>query len=188
MWLLASMPRSAAPNANGAGNDPMLLEVLPRVDTVENLLTGQFLEHSRIPPPPQQQPPSQPHQDSAPAAQKYSEQAFWHNLGRFVSIRDDHPAAVKDINDALAALRGILGMLENRDVLYSIAIGRHIGGRMLEFHPQRHLVASTNDQNDDINKLKVAHQFVEGEDQRGTTQVIQRICSMAIRSWILAKQ
>ncbi|KAF2171171.1 hypothetical protein M409DRAFT_63549 [Zasmidium cellare ATCC 36951] len=187
VWLLACMPRSAATNANGAGSDPILLELLPRIDTVENLLTGQFLENSRIPPPPQQ-PPSQPHQDSAPAAQKYNEQSFWHNLGRFVSIRDDHPAAVKDINDALAVLRGILSMLENRDVLYSIAIARHIGGRMPEFHPQRHLVASTNDQNDDINKLKVAHQFVEGEDQRGTTQVIQRVCSMAIRSWILQKQ
>lgn len=188
VWTLASMPRAAASNANGAGNDPLLQELLPRVETVENLLTGQFLEQNRIPPPPQQPGPSQPHQDHTPAHQKYNEQSFWHNLARFASIRDDHPATVKEVNDALNLLRGILNMLENRDVLYSVAVARHIGGRLPDFNPQRHVVASSNDPNDDMNRLKVAKQFVELEDQRGTTQVIQRVCSMAIRSWGLQKQ
>ncbi|CAK3888843.1 White-opaque regulator 1 [Lecanosticta acicola] len=187
VWLLAAMPRSAASTANGTGNDPLTQELLPRIDTVEHLLTGQSLDPSRVPPPPQQPPPGEPHQDSSTANQKYNEQSFWHHLGRFTSLRDDNPAVLKDINDALQNVRVILSMLENRDVLYSIAIARHIGGRTLDFHPQRHLVASSNDPNDDVNKLKVAHQFVEGEDQRGTTQVIQRICSMALRSWVLQK-
>ncbi|KAK4547317.1 hypothetical protein LTR36_000972 [Oleoguttula mirabilis] len=170
VWHLAVMPRSSAADR----------DLVARVDTLENLLTGQFLDPSRIPSPPQpgtEQP-------------NYSELTFWHNLGRLVSIRDDRadPSAMRQINDALGAMRGILGMLENRDVLYSMAVARHIGGRVPEFHPHRHLVASTNDANDELNKLNVAHRFVESEDQRGTSQPIQRICGMALRSWALQKQ
>ena len=187
VWMLAAMPRSAVSAGNVVGSDPMTQELLPRIDTVEYLLTGQFLDPSRVPPPPQQPSASETQQDQTAANQKYNERGFWHHLGRFVSLRDDTPGALKSVNDALHDVRLILNMLENRDVLYSIAIARHIGGRMPEFHPHRHLAATTNDPADDINKLKVAHQFVEGEDQRGTTQVIQRVCSMALRSWILQK-
>lgn len=185
VWLLAAMPRNAAHQANGAGSDSPLQELLPRIDTLEKLLTGQFLHPQAVPPPPSQQSVSQP---SLEEHNKYNERAFWYHLARFVSLRDDNPAALQEVNDALVGVRGVLNMLENRDVIYSIAVARHVGGRMPEFHPQRHLVASSNDPNDDLNKLKVAHQFVEGEDQRGTTQPIQRICSMAIRGWILQKQ
>ncbi|KAI7361886.1 hypothetical protein KC336_g21766 [Hortaea werneckii] len=85
-------------------------------------------------------------------------------------------------------MRGILGMLESRDVLYSIAIGRHVGGRMPDFHPARPSIATTNDPADEVNKLKVAHAFVEAEAQKGTTQVIQRVCGMALRGWSLLKE
>lgn len=187
VWQLAAMPRFAASTANGSGADPAVYELLPRIDAMENLLTGQYLDPSRIPSPPQQPPPSES-RDSQQANQKYNELFFWHHLARFVAVRDDNPAALKDVSDALLTLRNVLNMLENRDVLYSMAITRHIGGRMPDFHPQRHLVTSTNDPNDDVNKLKVAQQFVEDEDQRGTTHVIQRMCSMAIRSWMLQKQ
>ncbi|KXT07386.1 hypothetical protein AC578_533 [Pseudocercospora eumusae] len=189
VWQLATMPRTAAQQTNGAGvgADPLLQEVLARIDVLENLLTGQFLDPSRIPPPPQQQAP-QPGQEPATANQKYNERSFWHHLGRFVYLRDDTTSAQKEIDDTLNIMRNILSMLENRDVLYSIAIGRHIGGRMPDFHPQQHLVASNNDPNNPVTKLSIAHSFVESEDQRGTTQVIQRICSMAIRGWILSKR
>ncbi|KAK5134965.1 hypothetical protein LTR08_005917 [Meristemomyces frigidus] len=170
VWHLAVMPRSSSSH----------LDLVARIDTLEALLTGQFIDASSVPSFPQ-------HTTEQP---KYNEQAFWHNLGRFVSIHDERPdpSATKQVNDVLGAMRGILGMLENRDVLYSMAVARHIGGRMPEFHPHRHLVASTNDPNDELNKLKVAHQFVESENQRGTTEVIQRFCGMALRSWALQKQ
>lgn len=45
------------------------------------------------------------------------------------------PMVLPEINEALASMRAILAMLESRDVLYSIAIARHIGGRMPDFHP-----------------------------------------------------
>lgn len=175
VWHLAAMPRSAslANSANGTMNDRMTADLLPRIDTMEQLLTGQFLPQSRMVPPPASQP-----------------EVFWHELSRFTSIRDDvpDPDSLRDIKDALGIMRGALGMTENRDVLYSIAIARHIGGRSTEFHPPRPVVPQTDDPNDEVKKLQVAYQFVESEDQRGTTQVIQRICGMAIRSWILQKR
>jgi len=173
VWNLTLMHRSSFPGS----------DLSARIDTLQNLLTGQFLDPTRLPAPPQPDLPPE----------KQNEQAFWHNLGRFTAIRDDgngdNPTtSSRQIADTLAAMRGLLGMQENRDVLYSIAIGRHIGGRMLEFQPPRRLVATSNSPNDEVNKLKVAHQFVESEDAQGTTQVIQRICSMALRSWTLQKR
>ncbi|GAB7363866.1 hypothetical protein MBLNU230_g4430t1 [Neophaeotheca triangularis] len=175
IWQFACMPR------NTPQRDAHTWEVLPRIDTVENLLTGQFLPPTRIPPPPR--PGSFP-QD------KEDEQGFWHNLGRFVSLRDDQPdsTVLQHVNDTLGGMRGILGMIEARDVLYSLAIARHIGGRMTEFHPGRRLVASTNADHEDLSKLVVAQDFTAQEEQRGTTQVVQRICGMSIRSWALQKQ
>lgn len=188
VWLLATMPRTYHRMSNGTANDPALQELLPRIDVVEDILTGQYLDPGRVSPSPQHQPPMPPGTDSAAVNQKFNERSFWHHLARFVAVRDDHPNVQGEIDDALSTMRNLLHMLENRDVLYSLAVARHIGGRMPEWHPNRHLVASSNDQNDPVGKLKVAQQFVESEDQRGTTQVIQRICSMAIRSWILQKQ
>lgn len=186
VWQLATMPRTANSSYNSPnGASSALYALLPRIEVVEKLLTGQFLDPSRIPP-----HPSMPSQKEPDQNRSYNEQAFWHNIGKFVSLRDDtaNPTVLDNVNDTLSAIREILSMLENRDVLYSLAIARHIGGRMAEFHPERRLVATTNDPHDDVNKLIVAHRFVETEDQRGTNQVIQRICGMSIRSWMLQKQ
>lgn len=188
VWLLATMPRNLHRMMNGTANDHVLQELLPRLDVVENLLTGQYLDPSRVSSPPQHQPPMPPGTDSSAVNQKFNERSFWHHLARFVAIRDDNSNVQREVDDTLTTLRNLLHMLENRDVLYSLAVARHIGGRMPDWHPQRHLVASTNDPNDPMGKLRVAQQFVESEDQRGTTQVIQRVCSMAIRAWILQKQ
>lgn len=182
VWQLALMPRSAQ-SAMGARIDQHTSDVLPRIRTVEHLLTGQFLSPDQAPP----QPPQASEYQNNHA--KYNELNFWYHLGRFASIRDDNsdPNGLREINDALGAMRGILGMMENRDVLYSLAIARHIGGRLPDFHPGQPIQAPSNDPGDDVNKLKIAYQFVEAEDQKGTTQVIQRVCGMAIRSWTLQK-
>lgn len=180
VWQLALMPRFAY--RAGKFSDQITLDALPRIETVERLLTGQYVSQTQVPP-----PPAAEHQNDHA---KYNERNFWHSLGKLASIRDDNsdPNSTHQINDCLSVMRGILGMMENRDVLYSLAVARHIGGRMPDFHPQRPIVAVTNDANDDVNKFKVAHQFVESEDQRGTTQVIQRVCGMAMRGWVLQKQ
>nr|POE56878.1 hypothetical protein CFP56_70130 [Quercus suber] len=172
VWQLACMPRKAL--------DPSISSsLLHRLDVVESLLTGGFIDAQTVAVPPSQ---------SSSNEQQY-EQLYWHDLGRFTAARDDgsDAAAQQTINDALGRMRTYLGMMENRDVLYSIAIVRHIGGRMPDFHPHRHSQATSNDPYDDLNKLKVAYAHVQNEDQRGLTQVIQRICGMALRSCLLQK-
>lgn len=186
VWQLATMPRSASfsYDANGRVADPLTHEVLLRIDVIEHLLTGQFLLKERMPRP--------QHRESDYQGDRalYELHRFWHQLGRCTSIRDDasDPQGALQISEALGMMRGDLGMIESRDVLYSLAIARHIGGRLLDFNPPNHVVPQTNDMEDDVKKLQVAQQFIEMEDQKGTTQVIQRICGMAIRSWILQKQ
>ncbi|KAK3708904.1 hypothetical protein LTR37_011234 [Vermiconidia calcicola] len=180
VWQLAMMPRSARGPAGGI--EPPIPELLSRLETLECILTGQFLSRSTIP-----SPPAPEHQhDHA----RYNQYNFWHQLGRFAAARDDtsDPSALREINDSLAIMRGILGMMENRDVMYSIAIARHIGGRSQDFLPPQSVVTPVDDMNSDVKKLQVAQHFVSVEDQKGTTQVIQRVCGMAIRGWILQKQ
>ncbi|KAK3117499.1 hypothetical protein LTR53_001099 [Teratosphaeriaceae sp. CCFEE 6253] len=170
VWQLARMPRSSQSS----------MDIGQRVDVLENLLTGHFLEPSRIPRPPG------PDQDEV----QHSKQLFWHHLALFTAARDDgrDPTAHRQIHDSLAVMRRILNMLESRDVLYSIAMARYVGGRLPDFHPQRHYVAPSPDAQDEVNKLNVAVHFVQQEDQKGTMQVIQRVCSMALRAWALQKQ
>lgn len=182
VWQLAAMPRSASrvSDVNGAATDQLTDDVLSRIDILEHLLTGQYLAVEKIPP-----PPSSNHHHHT----EYNERHFWHQLATFVSVRDDsdEPRNEAAIDAALNAMRAILGMMENRDVLYSLAIARHIGGRVAEFHPRQQL-GRPDHPNSEIHKLEVARHFVEVEDQKGTTQVIQRICGMAMRSWTLQKR
>lgn len=176
VWQLAAMPRSVPQH------DQLILDVLPRIDTVEKLITGDYLPTDRVPPPPSAAERSD--------GIKYNERNFWHQLGSFISHRDDSgdPATTQSINENLNTMRGILGIMENRDVLYSLAIERYIGGRMDEFHPRRPLIAPSNDPNDEVGKLEVARRHIEHEEQKGLTQVIQSICRMISRGWILQKQ
>lgn len=180
VWQLAIMPRSASMSNGPNGQAPDQHDLLQRIDIIQHLITGNYLPQSKVP-----SPPSQIYGNL-----KHNEQLFWHQLGKFCSIEDVNPEipAHQQINDCLNAMRGVLGMMENRDVLYSLAIVRYIGGRLNEFHPKQPLPTTTNDPNDEINKLEIARRFVENEDARGTTQVIQRICGMAMRGWILQKQ
>ena len=181
VWKLAEMPRSTPHpnNTNGLSTDPLTTDLLPRISTLETLLTGQFLPPSRTPPPPDYR--------SDEAAQ--DRQTFWHHLGHFTSLRDDTPDADthREIADVLALLRGILRGLENRDVLYSIAIARSVGGRLAEYHPPLRVQALSEDPNDEVKKLQVAVDFVAAEERGGTTQVVQRVCGMAVRGWGLLK-
>ncbi|KAK1079240.1 hypothetical protein LTR33_006554 [Friedmanniomyces endolithicus] len=174
VWHLATLPRSS----------PAFPDLLARLDILENLLTGHFLDLARIP-----APPSQNMDD-----EQYNQHLFWHHLALFTAARDDQrhdPSSAHHhhIDASHAEMRGILQMLENRDVLYSIAVGRHFGGRMPGFHPSRQILASStpSDVNDEVGKLRVAVRFVQQEDEKGTTQVAQRVCGMALRAWGLQK-
>ena len=176
VWQLIVMPCSRI-------TDPSVGELLPRIEVLESLITGNILNTASI--------PSEPRTDQIPGtpASRLNELAFWNRIGCITAARDDLPDAItlREVDAGLNGMRSTLGMLESRDVLYSIAIARHIGGRLPEFM-LRPLVAVNDDPTLDVNKLKVAHDFVEAEEQRGTTQVVQRVCSMALRAWSLQKQ
>ena len=181
VWHLASMPRLPPNGLNGVSPDQPTADLLPRLDTLEALLTGQFLPASHLPPPPS------PHNTDEATLDR---QTFWHELAHFTSLRDDTAATQRDINASLALLRGMLRGLENRDVLYSIALARHVGGRMVEFDPLLRVVLApaSEDPHDEVKKLQVACDFVAAEERGGTTQVVQRVCGMAVRGWVLGRR
>ena len=120
----------------------------------------------------------------------YFSREFWRCLGLYVSLppEDPNPLTLRNADQALLVLRGILQMLENRDVLYSIAVARHFGSRLPEF-PDQGPQAWNNDDGDVKTKVAIAKRFCEDEaGGKGTTQVVQRICGMAVRSWSLWKK
>ena len=182
VWNLVTLPRlspsspltetdgSTAPKAM----DEQLSNVKRRLSTLEALLTNNILDANPIfeadgPP-------------SIPPANSY-EIEFWRNLGLFTAISETSPDSNKQTENALNSMRNVLGQLENRDVLYSIAIARYYGLRVAEF-PGGMQQAFSADDSDRHTKLFIAKHFVEQEaNGKGTTQVIQRFCGMAVRSW-----
>jgi len=156
-----------------------------RLEVFETLVTNQYLDSeplSSI-----NQPPGPPN-GQFDATLKFRECEFWRLVSNFLTIRDDEAAAANNLDDILADIRKLLDSRENRDVIYSIAIARHVGQRMAEGSKPLGLGDRggelNNDENDPRNKLKVARTFVESEaNGRGTTQVVTRLCGMAIRSW-----
>ena len=57
---------------------------------------------------------------------------------------------------------------------------------MSERYPDGLGLPTSNEESDDKNKIQVAEKFLTGEAEGdGMSQVTQRICAMAIRSWEL---
>ena len=114
---------------------------------------------------------------------KLRELEFWRLIGKFLTLRDDEASSAKEIDDALAGCRALLDSRENRDVIYSIAIARHLGQRMAEYSAVA-AEAVNPDEHEARQKLSVAKDFIEHEAAgRGTTLIIQRLCAMAVRAW-----
>lgn len=107
-------------------------------------------------------------------------------------------AATKEVDDAVTSCRSFLDSRENRDVLYSIMVARHIGAKLAEQYLQAKnkdaanasapgatpVMPTSNDEADNRNKVYVAKKFIEDEAAgKGTNQVVQRLCAMVARSW-----
>lgn len=191
VWTLAHMPRSQTASDLGIVlYDPLAKELESRVAVLEALLTGSYLPTDSQPPQPS--PVASPNED---ANRKYNQEAFWYHLGVFATLNDEDssprdPSTGALMTSTLASLRVLLNMLENRDVLYSIAIARHVGGRLPDWSPRRGNPIPPppgTDPDDDIAKLGVAVEFVRAEELKGTNQVVQRVCGMALRGWVLQK-
>lgn len=190
IWGMMALSRQVANNPNPTNGQVNYLEVndgvqdaAKRFDIFETLMLGQYFDAK---------PEPEPDKDPAAAARngtvfdeqlKSRERDFWRLIHTFLTIHDDDVA----IDDTLAACRNLLDSKENRDVLYSIVIARHLGPRVPEF-PNNLPQPPDNEENAVKSKLFVAKTFIESEaGGKGTNQVIQRVCGMAIRSWTMPR-
>ena len=189
VWALMNLCRHVANTPNPTNGQVNYLEVndgvhdaAKRLEIFETLLSGQHLDSELLPP-----TESSRNGTVFDEQLKFREREFWRLMHTFLTIRDDEASSAKEIDDTLGSCRNLLDSRENRDVIYSIAIARHIGQRMSEF-PDNLQQPASNDEQDARTKLFVAKKFIEDEATgKGTNQVIQRLCGMAMRSWTIRR-
>ena len=186
VWAMMGMCRqvASAPNSTNGQVDELevkdgVQDAAKRLELFESLVTGDYLDSQSAPP----QLDTESNGTAFNNQLKSRENDFWRLVHTFLTIRDDEASAAKEIDDTLTSCRGLLDSKENRDVIYSVMIARHIGARMAEF-PDNLEQPATNDEEESKNRLFVAKKFIEEESMgKGTNQVVQRLCGMAARSW-----
>lgn len=166
-WMLMCLSRhNLNPSSTSSAEtttqrpDPQLTTAVDRLSIFEHLITGRTLPTNPI-------ATTTPfHLPSDPTHRRHQ---FWRELGHHVTIA---PSDLAELDASLSRMRLLLDMIENRDVLYSMAIVRRFEG-----------VRGLGEE--DGGKLVVARKFIEDEAAgKGTTQVVQRLCGMAVRSWV----
>lgn len=179
VWQLLNLIRPSAVTSNGANgsNPPMTLEIdegMKRLDVLEALLTNRILDPNRM---------TELVYPSDIPNEKVHEVEFWKSLGNFVSRRSEDASAAQDLDSALGQCRNMLFSRENRDVIYSAMVARHVGARVPEF-PNQILNLGPGGEENDTNKLYIAKTFIsEQAAHKGTNNAIMRICDMISRSW-----
>jgi hypothetical protein len=189
VWSMMGLCRHVAntPNTtNGQASHPEVdddvKDAAARLEVFEKLISGEYLD-----PEPELKTENTTNGTAFEEQLKYREREFWRLVSTFLTIRDDEASSAKEIDDTLGSCRSLLDSRENRDVIYSIAIARHVGQRMAEF-PNNIQQPASNDEQDARTKLYVAKKFIEDEaNGKGTNQVIQRLCGMAMRSWTVRR-
>ena len=189
----ASINSTNDPNATVEANEGVH-EAAKRVEILEALVTNQKLDAANAASDPQTQG-SNATTPSGPALNdqlRTRERDFWRNTAKFCTLKDDSRSytenPVDEINNVLSHMRTLLDSRENRDIIYSIAIARHIGQQLVEKAAAEGSAASSqpvgNDEEDPRTKNSVARSFIQSEaGGRGTNQVVQRFCGMAIMAW-----
>ncbi len=189
VWSMMGLCRHVAntPNTtNGQASHPEVdddvKDAAARLEVFKKLISGEYLD-----PEPELKTENTTNGTAFEEQLKYREREFWRLVSTFLTIRDDEASSAKEIDDTLGSCRSLLDSRENRDVIYSIAIARHVGQRMAEF-PNNIQQPASNDEQDARTKLYVAKKFIEDEaNGKGTNQVIQRLCGMAMRSWTVRR-
>ena len=186
VWAMIGMCRQVAGNSPVDEQDVKegVHDAAKRMEIFESLVTGEYLDSSSA-------VPSQASEESNGTALndqlKARERDFWRLVHTFLTIRDDEASAAKEIDDTLTSCRSLLDSRENRDVIYSVMVARHIGARISEF-PENMQQPTNNDEENARNKVYVAKKFIEEESNgKGTNQVVSRLCGMAHRSWSIRR-
>lgn len=187
VWSMLGMCRKVALTKNESGGiDPQdvaagVLEASKRLQEFEALITGDHVSLGSA----QQESEVKANGSALEGQLKSREIEFWSLVHTFLTVREDSPTAMKDINANLTSCRNLLENRENRDVLYSIMVARFFGPKLPGF-PNQMKQPETNDESDISAKLTVAKRFLEDEaGGRGTNQVVQRLSGVAVRSWAL---
>ena len=184
IWTLADTCRNYT---NRDGSEPPSTKndsivVSQRLGAIEALITGEYLEMNPLLPSSRYGTPEM-QQLSIPAQLVEHELEFWFCLGEFVrrdpqsiSHAFQNPPPRPEI--CLARMRTVLDQYENRDVLYSIATMRYIG--------EIHSISMSEDSHrahEDRVSYFVARGFLESHITKGSNQIIQRFCEMAIQAF-----
>ena len=129
--LLCRQVSASAESTNGATNymevNDGVHDAAKRLEIFETLVTNQYLESEPLPP-----NNAARNGNMLDDQLKFREREFWRLLSKFLTLHDDEAASATEIDDTLSQCRHLLDSRENRDVIYSIAIARHIGQRRAE--------------------------------------------------------
>ncbi|KAE8132976.1 hypothetical protein BDV38DRAFT_196208 [Aspergillus pseudotamarii] len=187
VWSSMTLCRHVMNVSNGShGQDYDLLASSKRLDVIEAMITGEHLDSNPLAQFSPRDTPTNPPGLSDQLAQRSLD--FWSAIAHFLTLHDNEASSAKEIDDTLGRCRTLLDTFENRDVIYSIAIARHLGQRWADF-PRSFPQPITTNEKDAGAKLYVAQKFLEQEaGGKGTTQVIKRICGMVVRSWFVSRE
>ncbi|PKY05253.1 hypothetical protein P168DRAFT_252527 [Aspergillus campestris IBT 28561] len=187
VWSTMTLCRHVMNVSNGNhAQDYDLLAATKRLDVIEALITGEHLNANPLAQFPAREPAANPPTLPDQLTQRCLD--FWSCLGYFLTLHDNEASSAKEIDDTLGRCRTLLDTFENRDVIYSVAIARHLGQRWADF-PRSFPQPITTNEKDAGAKLYVAQKFLEQEaGGKGTTQVIKRICGMVVRSWFVSRE
>lgn len=186
IWRSMLLCRQVPHSENGQyGEDWNLLAASARLTAIEALLSWNHLDQNSLSRKLRMEAATPPNQLDQFLERQLD---FWGELGEFLTLHDNEASSAKQIDDTLGRCRQLLDTYENRDIIYSIAIARHLGQRWTDFPNSLPKVANTNEK-ESSTKLFVAQKFIEEEAEgKGTTQIYKRICCMAVRSWWVARE
>jgi hypothetical protein len=146
-----------------------------KLEILECLLTNRFLNEQSL----------KPHSwDQSWSREKTEDLMFWSALAKFTARHSDDQAAAGEKDKYLMQCRNMLNGRENRDVVYSIMVTKHLGWRVPGFPDD--MQPEQGGEGSYVNKVYIAYKFIADEaGYRGTNHPIQRICDMAVRSWAI---
>lgn len=169
VWALAKLAYTVPPGTNMPRSDPLpednASEVRNRVYVFEALVCDDNLFTNPLIPPPRNAD-----------AQRRKEYEFWYSLAEFLRLKSPHERL-----SHLKIMRERLDGRENRDVLYSLAIIRHFAPEYEAGWEKK--VTDYLDEEDPVNRLHVAVQFIKAEaSPTGGTNVVRQLSLVACRA------